>query len=232
MNARVIEKLVEDVDIAASSNGEGVAHKVWHACNVLYEPLMNVDADNVQNPEVAANFIKARKVVGRWAKDIRGANIDAWESVSYDLKKGIRTYAEPVIQRPNGSFMRGLMGYRFVEKFGEKFVCELLEYYDASKEGDLIWKREKILTLWRFFESNRATITQLNTRFASVIGMLSNKFSIRHEDGHQNTDAFLEGHTERDYERLLDYLMTVMLTSFANLNFTENVEPQIKELLD
>ena len=227
MSAELICELVDNVGRRVDAND---AHMVWQECNVLSDQLDRINPDNIPQTETAADFLRGAKIVKSWAKDIRGANLGAWDTIAQWLKRGALAYIEPVRQK-GSSFVRGLMGYDFVETFGEKFVCDLLSYFDTDRENDIEWKREKITALWRYYESNRKEIDSFDSDFRRIIGMIPNEFTIRHGDSRQKTSEFLLTHSQRDYERMLDYLMSTMLTSFAHQNFSKSLKHKLGALL-
>ncbi len=228
MNRATLEKLIHDIGSYITSQD---GHQIWLSCNALSDELSNIKPDNISPPEVAVDFIKASKIVQSWAKDIRYAFFSEWGSVSKALREGIESYVEP--ERPilSSALIRGMLGNEFIDVFGNNFVCDIMTYYNSEREGDIEWKREKLASLWRFFESNRQSISKENPRFSQIIGQISNEFSIRHENKSQKTVTFLEHHTERDYERLLDYLFAAMITSFACHNLLSSIMPKIDSLL-
>lgn len=227
MSAELICKLVDNVGRFVNADDR---HMVWQECNVLSDQLDCMNPDNIPQIETAADFLRGAKIVKEWAKDIREAIFADWASIAQWLKRGALAYIEPVKQN-GGSFVIGLMGYDFVETFGEKFVCDLLSYFDIDRENDIEWKREKITALWRYYESNRKEIDSFDSDFRRIIGMIPNEFTIRHGDNRQKTSEFLLAHSQRDYERLLDCLMSTMLTSFAYQNFSKSIKLKLGALL-
>ncbi len=229
MNTETINRLIDDV---SSTVALGEAHLVYRTCNVLIKQLDRVNVDNISSPETAAGFIHGKETVRSWATDIRPANLAIWSNVAAVLKRGLADYAEPLAANPSGSFLRALFGYDFVELYGEKFAGELMSYFEVAHEGDLEWKREKLAALWRFYESHRNDIDALNPVFGKRIGHIMNEFTVRHDNKKQKTNQFLQSHTERDYERLLDTLTSMLLTAFSNLNLTKVLTPRLDKLLD
>lgn len=229
MNTETINRLIDDVTHAVTM---GQAHLVYRACNVLIKQLDRVNVDNIESPETAARFIQGKELVRSWGTDIRGANLGFWPNVADVLKRGLANYAEPLATNPSGSFLRALLGYDFVETYGEKFAGELISYFEVFHEGDLEWKREKLSALWRFYESRRKDIDALNPVFGKRIGHIMNEFTVRHDNKKQKTNQFIKSYSKRDYERLLDTLTSVLLTAFSNLNLTKVLTPRLDELLD
>ncbi len=229
MNAETINHLIDGVTRAVTM---GQAHLVYQACNVLIKQLDRVNVDNIGSPETAARFIQGKELVRSWGTDIRRADLRFWPNVADALKCGLANYAEPLVENPSGSFLRNLLGYDFVETYGAKFAGELMSYFEVSHEGDIEWKREMLSALWRFYESHRTEVDVLNPVFRKRIGHIMNEFTVRHDNKQQKTNQFIKSHSERDYERLLDTLASVLLTAFSNLNLTKVLTPRLNELLD
>lgn len=229
MNTETINRLIDDVTRAVTM---GRLHLVYRACNVLIKQLDRVNVDNIGSPKTAADFIQGKETVRSWGTDIGEANLNYWPTVAAVLKRGLANYAEPVAGNPSGSFLRALLGYDFVETYGEKFAGELMSYFEVAHEGDLEWKREVLSALWRFYEPRRKDIDALNPVFGKRIGHIMNEFTVRHDNKQQKTDQFIQSRSERDYERLLDTLTSVLLTAFSNLNLTKVLTPRLDGLLD